>query len=101
MCGAIYQYVRTGRQRQQAARSHQFMAHDSTANNGVGALEGDLNIGDVDIGDAICTRRDIAQVTCVALLVSRGAMSLARWVEVWAGGEAAVGSVSELRERYG
>ena len=77
------------------------MANNSTTDDRVGPTNRNLCVNNVNIGDAICTRRDIAQVTCVALLVSRGAMSLARWVEVWAGGEAAVGSVSELRERYG
>ena len=76
------------------------MANNSTTDDRVGPTNRNLCVNNVNIGDAICTRRDIAQVTCVALLVSRGAVSLARWVEMWASGEAAVGSVPKLRTNF-
>ena len=72
------------------------MAHDRTADDGVRATDGDLFIGDVDLGHAICASGDVAEVTSVALLVGRAAVLLAGRVEVRAGAHAAVGGVAQL-----
>ena len=76
--------------------AHQLVAHDRAADDRVRATNGDLLVGDVDLGDTICAGDDVAEVTSVALLVGRCAMLLAGRVEVRAGAHAAVGGVAQL-----
>ena len=72
------------------------MAHDRAANDGVRAVQGNLDVGDVHHGDAVRAGSDVAEVAGVALLVGRGAVLLASGVEVGTGAHAAVGGVAQL-----
>mmetsp|Transcript_49992 Transcript_49992/g.159993 ORF Transcript_49992/g.159993 Transcript_49992/m.159993 type:complete len:206 (+) Transcript_49992:220-837(+) len=72
--------------------------NEGAADDGVGAVEGDLRVGEGELGDTVGVRSDVAEVAGVALLIFGGAVSLARGVKVGAGGHAAVGGVAELVE---
>lgn len=70
--------------------------HQRATDNGVGALQADQLVGDVDRGNTAGVGLHVAQVANVTLLVSGAAVSLALWVEVSTRRGAAVGVVAKL-----
>ena len=76
--------------------AHQLVAHDRAADDGVRPADRDLRVGDVNLGDAVGAGRDVPEIAGVAVVIGRGAVVLARGVEVGAGAHAAVGRVTQL-----
>ena len=76
--------------------AHQLVAHDRAADDRVRTTNGDLLVGDVDLGDAIRTSDDVAEVTSVALFISRATVLLSRRVEVRTSAHTPVGGVTQL-----
>jgi hypothetical protein len=60
----------------------QLVDHHRAGQDAAGPGQRDLGVGQGDDSDAILTSRDVAQVTRVALLVTRRAVGLASRVEV-------------------
>lgn len=70
--------------------------HQRAPNDRIRSGERAQRVGDVDGGHTLLVGHHVAQVTDVALLVGRRAMSLAQRVEMRPGRSAAIGVVAEF-----